>query len=293
MRQHPALPPLSTLRVFECVGRLQSFRAAGEELCISQSAVSYHVKALEIAVGVRLFEREARSIRFTAEGAAYHKEVVRTFQLLADATASLRPEPSKVLRVSVLPSFAVGWLVQRLPAFCASHPEIELRLQPSLDLADLENGEVDLAIRYGRGDWDSVHSEQLMPERLRPVASPQLALARQEWSPADIAAATLLQVSRPYEWDLWAERFGVDLSAATKLQLTDFNIAAQAAVEGMGIVMGRESLVEGRMRSGALVPLGPDWFVPPRLGYWLCLPERPPQPQCSRFVAWLRRQTHG
>lgn len=292
MKSLPGLPPLPALRVFECVGRLQSFRAAGEELCISQSAVSYHIKQLEQDLGVPLFTRQARGISFTPQGRSYYDLIGQSFRLLRDGTAALRtPDAPARLKVSVLPSFAAGWLVQRLEGWRAGHPSLEVALDPGLGLANLDRGDADLAIRYGRGDWDDVDCELLLPERLCPVASPALLRRGAPLrTPHELIGHTLLQVSRPYEWDLWADAMRVDLGAVKTLQLTDYNIVLQAAADGLGVAMGREFLVRARIEAGVLQPVCGSWVALPLLGYWLCLPRTGVKPQAHAFAAWLRAQ---
>ncbi|MES2938187.1 MAG: LysR substrate-binding domain-containing protein [Pseudomonadota bacterium] len=292
MKNAPGLPPLPTLRVFECVGRLQSFRAAGEELCISQSAVSYHIKQLEQDLGVQLFLRQPRGISFTDQGRTYFDLIGQSFRLLREGTDALRsPNAPARLKVSVLPSFAAGWLVQRLGGFRAENPALDVVLDPGLGLANLDRGDADLAIRYGRGDWDDVDCELLLPERLCPVASPALLRRGPPVRAArDLATHTLLQVSRPYEWDLWAEAMGIDLDAAKTLQLTDYNIVLQAATDGLGIAMGREFLVRARVEAGVLATAFGSWVALPLLGYWLCLPRHGVKPQARAFTEWMRGQ---
>jgi len=291
MRALPNLPSFAALRTFEVVGRLQSFRKASEELCISQSAVSYHIKTLEDGVRVKLFSRHPRGIAFTPHGKTYWEVVREAFGLVEDATLTLRaPAGPQSVKISVLPSFATGWLVQRLPRFRAAWPLVTVTLDPRLELVDLDGGEADLAIRYGQGDWPGVRSEKLLAERLSPVASPALmrsgpALQR----PDDVLKHTLLFVSRPYEWQLWADASGVDLSGARTLQLTEYNIVVQAAVDGLGLAMGRQLLLADRLRSAALVqPLQSD-VSPATLGYWICRGRRS-SPQAQLLVEWLQKE---
>lgn len=283
------LPPFPALCAFEAVGRLQSFRLAAEELCISQSAVSYHVKTLEDAAGARLFERHPRGIAFTAAGQGYWRAVSDALRRLRRATAALQPAPGALtVRLSVLPSFAAGWLLPRLAAFQAARPDIHVALDPRLELADLEGGEVDLAIRYGHGRWPGVTSRRLLAEQLAPVASPALlrrgpAIRR----PQDVAAHTLLHVSRPDEWERWARAAGVDISGARTQHLTEYGIVLQAAVDGLGLAMGRRLLVAERLQAGQLVAPLPDWVAPPQLGYWLCRGRRAPGRAAQAVMDWL------
>jgi LysR family glycine cleavage system transcriptional activator len=291
MRIPDNLPPLAALRVFEAVGRLRSFRKASEELCISQSAVSYHIKNLEEEVGVKLFNRHARGIAFTTNGESYWSAVRDAFGVIEKATAGIRPPSGvQIVKLSVLPSFATGWLVQRLQRFSAACPHVRVSIDPRLELADLDNGAADVAIRYGLGDWPEAECVQLLPERLIPVCSPALLEAGPPIrTPQDVLAHTLLFVSRPYEWELWAQASGVDLSKARSLQLTEYNIVLQAALDGLGLAMGRQLLVEDRLRAQTLSSPLPQQVCPPTLGYWICHSRRGLTPQAQTFVDWLRK----
>jgi LysR family transcriptional regulator, glycine cleavage system transcriptional activator len=289
MKTPSDLPPFPALCAFEAVGRLQSFRLAAEELCISQSAVSYHVKTLEDATGARLFERRPRGIEFTPAGQAYWRSVADALRRLRRATAALQPAPgAHAVRLSVLPSFAAGWLLPRLAAFQAARPDIHLALDPRLELADLDGGEVDLAIRYGHGRWPGVKARLLMAEQLAPVASPALlrrgAPIRR---PQDVVAHTLLHVSRRDEWEQWAQATGADIAGARTQHLTEYGIVLQAAQDGLGLAMGRRLLVADRLAAGQLVAPLHGWVAPPQLGYWLCRGRRTPGRAVQAVMDWL------
>jgi LysR family glycine cleavage system transcriptional activator len=290
MRTRANLPPLASLRALEAVGRLLSFRKASEELCISQSAVSYHIKTLEDDIGIKLFSRHARGIAFTPDGEAYWRTVRTAFGLIEEATSGVRPASgAQNVRLSVLPSFATGWLVQRLQEFTEAWPRIHVSIDPRLELADLDNGEADVAIRYGLGNWPEVQCEKLLPERLLLVGSPALLKSGPPiCKPQDVLAHTLLYVSRPYEWQLWADANGVDLSGARSLKLTEYNIVMQAVTDGMGLAMGRELLITEKLRSHLLVdPMG-QAVSPASLGYWICRGRRAFSPEARILVDWLR-----
>ena len=271
MRSSPTLPPLQALRAFEAVARRLSFRRAGEDLLITQSAVSHHIRALEQDLGVRLFVRKPRGVELTPEGERYHDAVRRAFAIIAEGTTELRGRAAKArLRVSLLPSFTANWLVPRLGGFADAHPEIELELEPTLDLADLGAGAADLAIRYGDGRWDGVDCRMLMQERLSPVASPALLRRGPALTEAaDVLGHTLLLTVRPYDWTIWAEANGLDLAGARSIQLSDYNITLQAAVDGQGVAMGRLLMLGDRLRSGALVRPCASVVSSPRAAHWL------------------------
>lgn len=290
MRDSRSLPPLPALRAFEAVGRLLSFRRAGEELLITQSAVSHHIRNLETHLGVRLFERTPKGVSLTPAGTRYLDATARAFGVIAEETAALRADaaPPRV-RASVLPSFAANWLVSRLPDFHARHPEIALDLQPTLDLADLPARAADLGVRYGSGHWPGVDARLLMADRLTPVASPALL---RDGPPirefADLVSHTLLLAKRPTDWEVWSADAGFDMSAARTVQLTDYNIIIQAAIDGRGIAIGRLSLLREHLRAGRLVTVFDRIVRSPTMGHWLVTArDRPLSAPAGAFADWL------
>ncbi len=280
---------MQALRAFEAVARLSSFRRAGEELLITQSAVSHQIRELEQNLGAKLFVRKARSIELTAQGQGYFDSVQQAFDLIRSGTIALRRHAKKEqVRVSLLPSFAANWLVPRLARFTTAHPDIDLILDPTLRLADFGSDEADLAIRYGDGSWQGSENRLLMTESLTPVLSPALLERGPKLSePRDVLNHTLLLPARPYDWEVWAEANAVDLRAAQTIKLSDYNVVLQAALDGQGIAIGRLLLIADRIRSGALVQ--PYEVVSsPRAGHWLVTPKRlQPTEAATAFIEWL------
>lgn len=289
MRSSEKLPPLAALRAFEAAGRLMSFRKAGEELLITQSSVSHHIAALETSLGTRLFLRKARGVALTAKGERYHESVSRAFAIITQGAIEVRTQDC--LRVSMLPSFAANWLVPRLAGFWESHPDCHIEIDPTLRLADLDT-EADIAIRYGNGRWPGCETRRLMTEILAPVASPGLlGRSRSIRAPADVLAHPLLFVSRPYEWEIWAKSNGVQLNSAKIIQLQDYNVAQQAAIESNGILMGRMRLSAGKLSEGALVSLGLEPVSSPKASYWIVTRKQQSlSPAAHKFVTWLLQQ---
>ncbi|WP_421837376.1 LysR substrate-binding domain-containing protein [Novosphingobium sp.] len=284
MRRSATLPPLPSLRAFAAVGRLLSFRKAGEELLITQSAVSHHVKQLEDYLGTALFERHGRTISLTAAGQAFLARVDAGFATIEAGVREVRGDPATV-RVSLLPSFAANWLVPRLPDFRALHPEIVVELDPSLETVDLGQGTADLAIRYGAPGWPGLDAECLMREALTPVLSGTEEPLRE---PGDVLQHTLLLSRRETDWQMWAKACGVDFAKARTLQLVDYNLVLQAAAEGQGIAMGRLSLVRERLRNGALVAPLPVVQAQDDAAYWLLSAKGRGLPKsAAAFRQWL------
>ncbi|HEV2675025.1 MAG TPA: transcriptional regulator GcvA [Aliidongia sp.] len=283
------LPPLAALRAFEAAGRLMSFSKAGEELLVSQSAVSHHIHTLEASLGVPLFVRQVRAVSLTPEGARYLATVRQAFDLLVEGTDAVAAATKATVRVSLLASFATHWLVPRLGRFRARHPGIDLALDPSVGLVDLEASGADLAIRYGQGNWPGAAASKLMDERISPVVSPAL-LARGPAIavPGDLLGHEILfSYSRSlFEWDSWGKAAGLDLATARRSLLHDYNIVLQAALDGQGVAMGRRRLIGDKLATGLLVqPL--SITVHAGIAWWLVLPRRKPSRAAAAFLDWL------
>ncbi|GGF45091.1 LysR family transcriptional regulator [Aliidongia dinghuensis] len=286
------LPPLAALRAFEAAGRHLSFSKAGDELLISQSAVSHHIRTLEASLGVTLFRREVRAVSLTPDGARYLASVRPAFDLLVEGTDAVTRTAKATVRVNLLASFATHWLVPRLGRFRARHPGIELMLDPAIGLVDLETSDADLAIRYGQGNWPGIEARRLMDERIAPVASPALIVRGPAIAaPADLLGHEILfSYSRTlFEWDSWSRAAGLDLSTARRSLLHDYNIVLQAALDGQGVAIGRHRLVRDRLASGQLVqPL--TLTVHAGIAWWLILPRRKPTRAAAAFVDWLAEE---
>ncbi|KJK14492.1 LysR family transcriptional regulator [Burkholderiaceae bacterium 16] len=293
MRSTRSLPPLVSLRAFEAAARRLSFSQAGQELFVSQSAVSHHIQKLEEDLGVALFERRARAVALTQAGQAYYAQVHAAFELLRQGTEQIRaPAGARTaLTVGLLASFGTRWLAPRLPAFSAAHPGIDLQLRPDIALADVAGGEVDVAIRYGRGAWPGVDAQLVMPERLSVVCVPALiAGPDRPRKPQDLLRYPFLasHARHPFEWDAWARRFGLELGRAQTVRLHDYNIVVEAALAGQGMAMGRHRLIAQQLASGALVPALPGAVLDdPGIGWWLVTPRGPLSEAASIFRAWL------
>ncbi len=294
MRSTRSLPALVSLRAFEAAARRLSFSLAAQELFVTQSAISHHIQRLESELGVALFERRTRAVALTPAGQTYFDQVHAAFELLRQGTDAIRaPTEARItLKVGLLASFATRWLAPRLPGFAAAHPGIDLQLQPDTGLADVAGGEVDVAIRYGRGVWPGVTSRLLMTERLSVVCAPALIAGRKRpRTPDDLLRHPLLtsHAKQPFEWDAWARHYGMDLGRAQTVRLHDYNIVVEAALAGQGLAMGRHRLIASHLASGALVPALPDAVLEDsRIGWWFVAPRGALSPAAKALQDWLR-----
>lgn len=284
MALHKDLPPLLALRAFEAVARHLSFIKAANELSVTQSALSHQVQKLEQHLGKALFIRRTRAIDLTTDGQHYYDEIRPALDAIAAATRAQKTAPSStVLRVGLLASFATLWLAPRLASFLNRYPHIQVELLPAIQLADVAAAEVDLAIRYGKGDWPDVQATRLMPEVISPVCSPAFKASHLQNGPLLMATS-----HRPFEWTDWSAHYQVDLERHPRVMLHDYNIVVEAAVAGQGIAMGRHRLIERRLQDGSLVEAF-DW--PPyhsEIGYWLIAPQGPSSEAAACFSAWLK-----
>ncbi len=285
MALHKDLPPLLALRAFEAVARHLSFIKAASELSVTQSALSHQVQKLEQHLGKPLFIRRTRAIDLTADGQRYYDEIRPALDAIAAATRAQRTLPTaSVLRVGLLASFATLWLAPRLAEFLNRYPAIQVELLPAIQLANVAAAEVDLAIRYGKGDWPDVQATRLMPEVISPVCSPAFKASQLHNSPLLMATS-----HRPFEWTDWSAHYQVDLDRHPRVMLHDYNIVVEAAVAGQGIAMGRHRLIERRLQDGSLVQAF-DW--PPYhsdIGYWLITPQGPASEAAACFSEWLKQ----
>lgn len=297
-RQRPLA--VGTLRAFEAVARRLNFRAAADELHLTQPAVSRQIRGLEDEIGAPLFLRGTRHVELTGAGTALLRSVL---PLLTQLDATVRQIRSTQRRqpvaVTTFASFASLWLLPRLPDFQAAHPAIDIRISATDALAELDDPELDLALRYCHPDEVPGGSSELFGEMLTPVASPAL-LARQPLAaPADLARHTLLEEddSRPsaayLSWRHWLRLqapFGLEPRGWIYLNYTYQQV--QAALAGQGVALARMALVQESLARGDLVePFGASGRVASPFGYWLVRwPGRRERPALAAFEAWLLAQ---
>lgn len=284
MPLHQDLPPLMALRAFEAVARHLSFIKAADELSVTQSAISHQVHKLEEFLDQPLFVRRTRAIDLTSAGEKYYRQIEPALAAIAAATHDLRGDRPTSLRIGLLASFATLWLAPRLADFSAKYPNIHVELLPAVQLADVDGGEVDLAIRYGKGGWPKVRANRFMTETLTPVCSPAFKARGVENGPLLMARS-----HQPFEWIDWQQHSGIDMTAMPNVMLHDYNIVVEAAVAGQGIAMGRQCLIDRRLKEGALVPVFDTAPMSGEIGYWLVTPERPPSSAAQAFSQWLEQ----
>jgi len=256
-RRYTDLPSLYALQCFEAVGRFSSCTvAAKEELFVTQGAVSRQIATLEETLGVALFHRVARRMELTEIGRTYWSAVQSSLDDLEAATKRLAAVGTSVVTLSVLPSFAMRWLMGRLPEFQQQSPEVDLRIMVANRKVDLEREGVDLAIRYGLGSWPGLHSELFSREVLVPVCSPAYAARRPKLSdPTKLESRVLLHnTARPHAWFAWAR--ALKCEAPFFKQGTGFRhfyLTIEAALNDLGVALVPSFLVARELEQRRLV----------------------------------------
>jgi LysR family glycine cleavage system transcriptional activator len=287
------LPSLNGLRAFEAAARHLSFTNAASELNVTQTAISHQIRRLEEELGTKLFVRQNRALALTPEAKEYLPGIRAAFNDLRLATDRLlRRDDDHVLTVSTLASLAAKWLLPRLSAFQEAHPGIDVRITTSTGLVDFSRGDVDAAIRYGRGNWPGLRADWLMADELFPVCSPALLQGDKPLRrPEDLANFTLLHSSGGYDddWRLWLTAAGLPANISKQPGVT-FDLifmTVQAAIDGIGVALGRTSYVEADIAKGRLVvPF--EIALPTDAGFYLVSPqERADPPKLKAFRQWL------
>lgn len=285
------LPSLKSLEVFVQAGKSLSFGQTAMAMGLSPSAVSRRIAALEQDLGVALFTRHGRSVSLTAAGAQYLEDLAPAFAAIRSATSALSRSASRLI-ITTPQSFAANWLIPRLPDFRRLHPEVEIDIDVSEDITGQHADGFDIGIFLSRRDWPERHVEQLVPIRVFPVCSPELAQRLRD--PSDLAAETLLHVRQlPRAWDEWLKQVGHGAVAHAPgrrgdMRFNDVQLALEAAQRGIGLAIGADAVVADRLESGLLVaPF--DLPVRSAFSYQLvCSRSRLRAPEVRSFRRWIR-----
>ena len=286
---------LDLLHTFEAAARHLSFTAAARELFLTQSAVSRQIQQLEENLGVMLYERRHRALALTDAGRIMQRAVNDSLERLHDAVAQVQATTApRQVAITCTPGFASFWLIPRLARFTAARPGVDVRISATLELLDLERGQLDLAVRFAPSSRAS--GPVLFEEEVQPLCSPRLLrdAARPLRTPADLELHTLLTVDMPpgepptSDWEPWLQLIGLDrVRTANTLRFTLYTDAVAAACAGQGVVIGRLPLLAALVREGKLVAPFRS-AAASRRGYFISLSERGARnPDAQEFVQWV------
>ena len=285
---------------FEAAARHLSFTKAGEELFLTQSAVSRQIKELEEQLGVELFLRRHRALALTEAGRAFYASAAQVLSTMRAATERLRTQAGKrALSVTTTNSFAALWLIPRLAGFTRAHPAVDVRISAETRVQDLERDGFDLAIRHGPASLAGVNAVRLFGERVFPVCSPVLMKDRSRplREPKDLRHHCLLQYDDPegrhpwLHWKTWLEVEGMaDLRPAATLSFSGYEQIIPSAVAGHGVALGRSPLVRNLLASGELVAPFKSTADPARAYFAIVSKTAAGRPEVEAFVDWLKRE---
>jgi len=278
--------PLHVLPGFIAAARLGNLSRAAASLHLTVSALSHQMRGLEDQLHKKLFERRPRGLALTDAGEQLFAAVAPHYDKLEQALRPERDRGEQSLTLSVLPSVTSGWLLPRLAGFVARHPEIELSISSSVEVVDFERVAIDAAIRFGPGGWPGLRADPLFDEWLLPVASPAL-LARFPVSHRhDLAALPLLRDPSD-RWRDWFERFGGAPPRRYVAAFDDTETLQRAAIEGVGVALGRLTMVRPMLDHGRLVALSGQRMRADWAHYLVYPPRSERHPALIAFRRWL------
>jgi LysR family glycine cleavage system transcriptional activator len=253
-------PPLRALAVFEAVARNGSFWRAADELNITKSGISYHIKSLEDFLGTKLFIRLNRGVRLTVEGGTYYESIHEAYSHIDDGTRRLLGSPQReTLTVQCGVSLGYLWLTPRLPLFLSENPGIDLRIVTPTVKLDNRNDAVDIEIRYGPASEPGMHVEALFEENIVPMCSPAILQGSSLRDPGGLSKFRLIDSKlSEYSWSSWLSANRIGISDFSRLHFDHVLLALQAAVSGLGIALEGDILASEELAAGRLV-------IPPAL----------------------------
>jgi len=298
MAARSPLPDLDLLAGFEAAARHLSFTKAGEELFLTQSAVSRQIKELEDQLGVSLFHRRHRALALTEAGQQFYAAAAQVLTTMRSATSRLRAQSGrKTLSVTTTNSFAALWLIPRLAGFTRTHPDVEVKITAETRVQDLERDGLDIAIRHGPASLAGPNAIRLFGERVFPVCSPKLLKKLPLREPADLRQHCLLQYSDPdgrhpwLHWKTWLEVAGIpDLRPASTLSFSGYEQIIPAAVAGHGVALGRSPLLKDLLAAKELVAPFKGSADPARSYFAIVSRNAAGRAEAVDFVEWLKEE---
>jgi DNA-binding transcriptional LysR family regulator len=280
--------PLGLLQQFVLVARLGNLSRAAAQANLTVSALSHQMRQLEERLERRLFERGPRGVTLTVDGCSLLEAVGEHFDGIEHALSRYHQRRHDALTLSASPGIMSSWLVPRLPRLVAVHPDLELSLQSSSGLVNFEREPVDVGLRYGRGNWPGLRSERLFGEWIAPVAAPALVARMEDVDPRDLSRWPLLgEPSSSTRWSDWFGRIGGTPPARYVAQFDSLDALRHAALEGLGVALGRMVTSKSLIDAGRLQVLG-DRYLRVEEAYWLVYPPRSQEHRgLQLFREWL------
>jgi LysR family glycine cleavage system transcriptional activator len=281
---------LHALQGFVCAARSGNLSRAAESLHLTVSALSHQIRGLEERLGQRLFVRSARGVELTADGRSLFDRLAPHLDAIEQALQPYRARRDDVLTITLMPSFASSWLVPRLPRFLAAHPQIEINLQSTVNKVDFEREtDIDAGLRYGPGEWPGLHAVHLFDDGVAPTISPEL-LERLGRPTLESLGEFPLLGAPGGRWSDWFVQFGGTAPKRFVATFDDSETLHRAAVEGLGIALGRLTLTRPMVEAGRLVTLFEE-RLKAEFAHYLVFPERSVRHRgLQAFREWLLQE---
>lgn len=293
------LPSMDLIRGFVAVGRRMSITLASQDLCLTQSAVSRQIHALEAHLGVKLLVRGHRSIAFTTQGERLFRSADGAVQQLQDVLGEIQANQA---HQPVTLSASIGvtglWVLPRLSRLQKMHPGIDLRVSANNRVADLRHEGIDLAIRYTTPSLAPAGSTRLFGHAIAPVAHPSLGVKSLR-SAQGLSKLCWLEFDEPHtpwlHWSDWLAAAGwPDAKPQRMLHFNQYDQVIQAALEGQGVALGRLELIAPLLDSGRLVQLSPPQHrADSKHGYWLIRASESPRDDVRHVAQWIETEAHA
>ncbi|TLU75599.1 transcriptional regulator GcvA [Mannheimia varigena] len=287
------LPPLNALKAFESAARHLNFTKAAEDLFVTQAAVSHQIKLLEDFLGISLFHRRNRLLELTELGAQYFYEVQPLLEQIALATDKVRQQSSRqILTIRVPQTFGMHWLVPRLADFHEKYPEVEVRIKGVDQDEGLLGKETDVAIYYGKGDWQDLESIRLTESRIVILASPEYLSKNRVYSAEDLVGKTLLHSSTYNKWKRMVEHLNIEdkVDAETGSIFSHTFMVLQAAMHQQGIAISNQILAQHEIDKGALIEPFLTTLFDEKSFYVVYPPQSVQVPKVKCFVEWIQQK---
>ncbi len=282
------IPPLASLRAFEAAARNRSYSVAARELNVSHAAVAQQVRALESFLGLRLAERAGRGIAPTLEGAMLAERLTRGFGEVADAIRELDiHKANRPIHITMTPTFAANWFMPHMQSLNAAHPDIELSVNPTAQVIDFFSAGVDVAVRYGTGNWAGLESELLMPSNFVVIGAPSLVGENWQGSFEDLFKFHWLQEYGTAEVENWMKNQCVEPTSDIRISSMPGFMVLSAVQTGQGIATTARAFVADDIAAGRLVEMYVEEDA--GAGYYLVTRPGPKRPALKTFLGWLRQ----
>ena len=288
------LPPLNSLVAFEATARRQSFTRAAEELGVSQGAVSRQIKILEETLATPLFRRTKPLLTLTRVGQSYYEAISLPLSRIADATTEIRQEEDNSLTFVTTNAMAAFWLLPRYSRFQAEHNNIEVNILAVDSIAQLDQMEFDLGVYYCKTPPEQYKATALFEERVFPVCSPSFFKSHPEISePSKLAYTTRLVLDSTedwIDWIDWLDSAGIDSTGDQKISLNSYPLVIQAALNGQGVALAWETLVDDYLESGLLVT-PTDYALATQSRFYLLEHPGKQSDAVKAMADWLQNET--